>query len=134
MRHSDGHSEATHFPETISPSQPVFDIAGLAHEVGGVHVDLSFEGEVFEMEDQRNWIDASYKTYCRPIARPLPYVIPAGETVHHRIRLTVSGMHTPPIPERRRLVGETTIPARSRNCCWPSRMGGCLIRPRVIRP
>ncbi|NBX47320.1 MAG: hypothetical protein EBT22_09070, partial [Chloroflexi bacterium] len=70
VRHSDGHTEATHFPETISPSQPVFDISGLAHEVGGVQVDLSFEGEVFEMEDQRNWIDASYKTYCRPIARP----------------------------------------------------------------
>ncbi len=91
VRHSDGRTEATHFPEMISPSQPVFDIAGLAHEVGGVHVDLSFEGEVFEMEDQRNWIDASYKTYCRPIARPLPYIVPAGETVHHRIRLKVSG-------------------------------------------
>ncbi|NCV02268.1 MAG: hypothetical protein EBV53_13960 [Proteobacteria bacterium] len=82
VRHSDGHTEATHFPETISPSQPVFDISGLAHEVGGVQVDLSFEGEVFEMEDQRNWIDASYKTYCRPIARPLPYVIPAGSNIH----------------------------------------------------
>ncbi|NBQ32845.1 MAG: hypothetical protein EBU21_12995 [Proteobacteria bacterium] len=98
VRHSDGHTEATHFPETISPSQPVFDISGLAHEVGGVQVDLSFEGEVFEMEDQRNWIDASYKTYCRPIARPLPYVIPAGETVHHRIRLAVSGDAHPAKP------------------------------------
>ncbi|MEN9614978.1 MAG: hypothetical protein RL022_400 [Chloroflexota bacterium] len=105
VRHSDGHSEETHFPETISPSQPVFDIAGLAHEVGGVHVDLSFEGEVFEMEDQRNWIDASYKTYCRPIARPLPYVIPAGETVHHRIRLTVSGDAHPANPGTRALGG-----------------------------
>ncbi len=31
------------------------------------------EGEVFEMEDQRNWTDASFKTYCRPLALPIPY-------------------------------------------------------------
>ena len=30
-------------------------------------------GDVFEMEDQRNWSDASFKTYSRPLALPFPY-------------------------------------------------------------
>ena len=42
---------------------------------------IGFVGEVFEIEDQRNWTDASYKTYCRPLARPFPYRIEPGETV-----------------------------------------------------
>ena len=37
------------------------------------------EGDTFEMEDQRNWSDASYKTYVRPLALPWPYVLPAGK-------------------------------------------------------
>ena len=28
----------------------------------GMWVDLKFEGDIFETEDQRNWIDGSYKT------------------------------------------------------------------------
>ena len=33
------------------------------------------------MEDQRNWSDASYKTYVRPLAPPWPYTLPKGEKV-----------------------------------------------------
>ena len=39
------------------------------------------EGDAFEMEDQRNWIDASYKTYVRPLALPWPYTIATGRAV-----------------------------------------------------
>ena len=31
------------------------------------------EIHIFEMEDQRNWTDASYKTCVRPLALPWPY-------------------------------------------------------------
>jgi hypothetical protein len=86
-----GGSEAARFPVEIMPSQPVFDIAGLEHVVDGIRVAIAFEGETFEMEDQRNWADASYKTYCRPLSRPMPYEIVAGDPIHHRVRLTVSG-------------------------------------------
>jgi hypothetical protein len=86
-----GGSEAARFPIEIMPSQPVFDIAGLEHVVDGIRVAIAFEGETFEMEDQRNWADASYKTYCRPLSRPMPYEIVAGDPIHHRVRLTVSG-------------------------------------------
>ncbi|WP_210527200.1 hypothetical protein [Rubellimicrobium arenae] len=87
VTHSDGRPEDTAFPEPISPAQPVFDIMALAHRVGPVDVAIEFEGEVFEMEDQRNWTDASYKTYCRPLSRPKPYRIAEGETVTQRITI-----------------------------------------------
>ena len=35
-------------------------------------------GDTYEMEDQRNWTDASYKTYIRPLAEPWPYELSQG--------------------------------------------------------
>jgi hypothetical protein len=42
------------------------------------------------MEDQRNWSDASYKTYVRPLARPWPYWIEQGETGMQSISLRIA--------------------------------------------
>ena len=36
------------------------------------------EGDTFEMEDHRNWTDASFKTYVRPLALPWPYTLQGG--------------------------------------------------------
>ncbi len=90
VRHPDGGASAAQFPERISPAQPIFDIAGLRHRVGPVEVDITMTGEVFEMEDQRNWTDASFKTYCRPLARPRPFTLEAGETVDQRIEVALA--------------------------------------------
>ncbi len=90
VTHADGSREATRFPERVSPGQPVFDIAGLRHAAGPVEVAIALEGEVFEMEDQRNWTDASFKTYCRPLGRPRPYCLAAGEAVRQRLTLTLT--------------------------------------------
>ena len=46
----------------------------------GATVECRMEGDTFEMEDQRNWTDASYKTYVRPLALPWPYTLANGET------------------------------------------------------
>src|SRR5690606_19014550 len=70
VTHTSGLVSRTHFPEDISPHQPAFDIRAL--ESTGVTV--AFEGDAFEMEDQRNWTDASFKTYNRPLAKPFPYL------------------------------------------------------------
>lgn len=101
IRHSDGSVENSLFPLHVRPDQPAKDIVGLAHETGGVEVDLSFSGEVFEMEDQRNWTDASFKTYCRPLVFPFTYTIPAGETVRQTIVLALSGT-----PSDNRITGD----------------------------
>lgn len=88
--HSNGTTEHTHFPRFIAPSQPAFDIVALKHELFGIEVAYTFSGDVFEMEDQRNWADASFKTYCRPLALPTPYRLAAGETVHQEIQVQLT--------------------------------------------
>ena len=89
VRHADGREETSAFPHAISPGQPVRDVVGLSHEVDGVAVDIAFEGDIFEMEDQRNWTDASYKTYCRPLSLPRPFQIAAGERIEQRITISL---------------------------------------------
>jgi D-apionolactonase len=89
VRHPDGSQGDTAFPVAISAHQPVFDIAGLAWSTDGLDVEVDFEGDVFEMEDQRNWTDASYKTYNRPLSLPFPYRLAAGAPVHQRIAVSV---------------------------------------------
>jgi len=49
------------------------------------------EGDTFEMEDHRNWTDASFKTYVRPLALPWPYTLPAGQVVKQSVSVTLSG-------------------------------------------
>ncbi|MBQ3358174.1 MAG: hypothetical protein IJG47_04650 [Microbacterium sp.] len=87
--HSDGTTEQTAFPERISAHQPVFDITSLGWTHDGARADLAFDGDVFEMEDQRNWTDASFKTYNRPLSLPFPYRVIAGEHVVQTLRIEV---------------------------------------------
>ena len=88
VTHSEGAVEELSFPEQVSPHQPAKDIASLAWETDGVPLRLDLAGEVFEMEDQRNWTDASYKTYSRPLDLPFPYTVAAGEHVRQSLVLT----------------------------------------------
>lgn len=81
----------TRFPERISAHQPVHDITALGWDDDDVRVDVRFDGDVFEMEDQRNWTDASFKTYSRPLALPFPYRVAAGEHVRQSVRIQASG-------------------------------------------
>ncbi len=93
--HVDGRSVETRFPEQIDPKQPIMDIRALTHEVApGLEVTCTMEGDTFEMEDQRNWTDASYKTYVRPLGLPHPYTLPAGESFTQSVRLTFAGRPT----------------------------------------
>jgi hypothetical protein len=46
----------------------------------GLQVDFLFEGDLFEMEDQRNWTDASFKTYSTPLALGFPHQARRGQT------------------------------------------------------
>jgi hypothetical protein len=96
---SDGAPRHGRFPERISPGQPFFDIQEIRHGfAGGGAVHIRFAGEVFEMEDQRNWTDASFKTYCRPLGLPYPYRVEPQHPVRQGIRLTLSAPRTPPPP------------------------------------
>jgi len=92
VEHVNGATEQGAFPQMISPHQPYFDIRALTHEViPGVRAEVRMEGDTFEMEDQRNWTDASFKTYCTPLGLPYPAQIDAGTTVSQSITVRLIG-------------------------------------------
>ena len=91
--HVDGEAEETVFPYHVMPLQPFFDIRAMTHEVApGLSVTCRMEGELaWECEDQRNWTDASYKTYYRPLSMPFPYSIEGGSEFDQSVALTFDG-------------------------------------------
>ncbi|WEK50149.1 MAG: hypothetical protein P0Y66_21245 [Candidatus Kaistia colombiensis] len=92
IEHVDGSIVESRFPDIINPIQPMMDLRALTHEAApGLKVTCRMEGDTYEMEDQRNWTDASYKTYVRPLALPWPYTLPPGERIEQAVRLTVTG-------------------------------------------
>lgn len=95
---TDGRVVEARFPELIEPQifgQSSFrDLRAVAHEVAdGLWAEVELEGETFEMEDQRNWTDASFKTYCTPLARTFPVEVKAGSRAKQvvTLRLVSSG-------------------------------------------
>jgi hypothetical protein len=100
VEHVDGSSEECRFPqyiapqsivdEKINPVYPFAELRALAHEVQpSVWAELRFDGETFEMEDQRNWTDASYKTYGRPLRLPFPAEIRQGTRIEQTVTMTL---------------------------------------------
>ncbi len=91
VTHVDGSVEESAFPEDIAPHQPFTDIRAIAHRViPGVWAEIRFEGEVFETEDQRNWTDASFKTYSTPLSLPYPVWVEPGTIIEQSATLTLS--------------------------------------------
>ena len=87
-----GESFDTQFPELIDPVQPMMNLRAIRHRFApGAYVECRMEGDAFEMEDQRNWTDASYKTYVRPLALPWPYTVAKGAELDQSVTLTVEG-------------------------------------------
>ena len=93
VQHVDGTTEDAALPRLFDPGQPVLpfaEMAGMGHEVvPGVWADLAFEGDIFEMEDQRNWTDASFKTFSTPLRLPFPVEVPAGTRIRQAVTLTL---------------------------------------------
>ncbi|MCT2086958.1 hypothetical protein M3D75_12590 [Microbacterium enclense] len=106
--HPDGAEDRTRFPVGIRPHQPATDIASLKWTSDAGEMLLHFSGDVFEMEDQRNWTDASFKTYNRPLALPFPVRLGAGERVAQTLTLERIGAVPAPAPAR-----PTTIDLRA---------------------
>lgn len=91
----------TSFPRLISPHQPFLDLRAISHEVeAGVRAQVRFEGELFETEDQRNWGDASYKTYGTPLALPRPVEVRAGTRLRQAVTLSVAPAVMRPLRQR----------------------------------
>ena len=94
VTHENGEVEESAFPAAISPHQPFFSLREIQHEViSGYGLSVRMEGDVFEMEDQRNWTDASFKTYCTPLEKPFPVLLREGDVVEQAVTLRASVEH-----------------------------------------
>jgi len=102
IEHVDGGTDETRFPQQIAaqvmenghpcPVTPFVDMKSLSHRVkNDLWAEVRFEGEVFELEDQRNWTDASYKTYGTPLALPFPVEIKKGTEITQAVTLSLKG-------------------------------------------
>ncbi|MBI4324364.1 MAG: hypothetical protein HY674_03795 [Chloroflexi bacterium] len=88
----DGAVTSGQFPRFISPQAPFKEMKAIAHEVApDVWAELRFTGDAFEMEDQRNWLDASFKTFCPPLGLPFPAEIVEGTKISQSVTLRLQG-------------------------------------------
>ena len=69
-------------------------------QADGIHVRFRFEGDLFEMEDERSWTDASFKTFCTPYAMGSRMAV-SGDVLRQGVRISaltsgraLAGHHT----------------------------------------
>lgn len=112
VTHGDGEAQEGVLPEHIAPFQPFTDIARIEYEtdLADLTADISFTGEKFEMEDQRNWTDNSFKIYSTPLLEGFPVVVHHGEQMQQKITVRFTGKIPPPEAERPDAVKEITWP------------------------
>lgn len=88
VTHADGRTAAAAFPKLVSPHQPVLGIRAISYLLaGGRAVEIAFSGDIWEMEDQRNWSDANFKTYPTPLALPYPVEVAAGTRIEQTVEI-----------------------------------------------
>ncbi len=103
IEHVNGAVEESVFPTQIAPQyiikglvqphEPFSEMRAVSHQLfPDLWAEVRFSGDAFEMEDQRNWIDASYKTYCTPARLPFPVEVTQGTWISQSIALSLHGV------------------------------------------
>lgn len=57
----------------------------------GLEARFAFEGDLFEMQDHRNWTDANFKSYGTPLSVPFPMDAEAGQAFHQKVTISFAG-------------------------------------------
>jgi hypothetical protein len=78
-----------------------FSILKIARKDIGL-LRLEFTGDLFELEDQRNWGDASFKTYCTPLSLGFPRRIARDSVVSQAVEVIYTPPSAAPTSRRRR--------------------------------
>lgn len=104
-------SRSGEFPARISPTTLFGEISGLRYTTAAGHpVTMTFLGDLFETEDQRNWIDGTFKTYCTPLRLPYPRRVAAGQTIEQAVAIGYPASE--PSSRTRRAATRACRPAR----------------------
>ncbi|MFW5813500.1 MAG: hypothetical protein ACOCXC_04145 [Fibrobacterota bacterium] len=92
VKHANGTESEERFPVEVMPDQPVVNIRSMTFKpYPEINAVIDTRGEVFEMEDQRNWTDATFKTYCPPADDPGLHIIEKGEKVSQKVTVSIAG-------------------------------------------
>ncbi len=83
-----------------------------------------FEGDLFEMEDQRNWTDGSFKTYCTPLSLGYPHSAAPGQRISQKVTLWLEHQH------RDQTVVPAASPEREAMRLYPAE-NGALPLPKI---
>jgi D-apionolactonase len=110
---NDGEISTAIFPINIAPHNPFKNIKQIRWKIDRWY-GLSFEGDAFETEDQRNWTDASYKTFCTPLALPFPVLLKKGSNVQQCI------VFKPETLPKQNVAAEISIHVSERKIKFPS--------------
>ncbi len=89
VQQPDGNQYSKTIPRTINPHEPAKNIRSLKWKFESGSAEAFFEGDTFEMEDQRNWSDSSFKVYSTPQERPKPVDVHRGDRVEQEVRIVV---------------------------------------------
>lgn len=141
-------------PDTIGPQVhlddgtdlPLFDPfseLSLSHRGGGV-VSLAFTGDLWEMEDQRNWSDQSFKSVSTPASLGYVHEALPGQRFHQSLTITTtdfgSGRHRSADSVRIGPPTGTVVPAIGVSCSSPEESLSkaaselfALVRPAHVR-
>ncbi len=96
VQHGDGRVTQSSLPEEVPAWPPFTAVRGLRHEYRPGHwAEALLPGEDYELEDQRNNADASFKTYSRSNFMPRPYVLAAGQPLVREMHLRLLGPAPP---------------------------------------
>ncbi|MFO7620850.1 MAG: hypothetical protein R6W81_06230 [Bacteroidales bacterium] len=129
IEHTDGSTEQSFFPDEISPHQVFRDIKSMKWTGHKVKCSIDFEGDIFETEDQRNWTDASFKTYSTPLSIPYPVSVEKGTRIKQKIVFRAVGTTSNEESQENKIV-ISLFPEETRNL--PS-IGTCRSsRPRNL--
>ena len=84
----DGRIEQAVLPELIAPLDLFKNFSSLRIKKDEYWYRIDLEGDTFEIEDQRNWTDSTFKTFCTPLHLPFPILIRAGDIVRQKVIFT----------------------------------------------
>ena len=129
IQHVDGNCEKSTFPDHIAPHQPCMNVRAIRHLVApGTAARVICNGDTFETEDQRNWTDASFKTYCTPLALAFPVGVPEGTEISQSIHVSLERESASTVKQACSLRAGSAepIPTRIGRAFWFPRIGLCV--------
>jgi len=78
------------FAKLITPYDPFTHMSAMKFKQDDMEIGIQFTGDLFHTEDQRNWTDASYKTFCTPLDIPYPVRLASGEGINQSVAVDIN--------------------------------------------